>query len=54
MLKKMFIEIRLCNPMNNILLKAMSESLKYTWWSLMYQFFKNIYFEKYLRTAASD
>ena len=35
--EKMFIEIRLCNPMTYFL-KGMSRSWKYTWWSLMYQF----------------
>ena len=30
MVKKMFTEIRLCNPMTYIL-KGMSKSLKYTW-----------------------
>ena len=35
MVKKMFIDIRLRNPMM-LFLKGMSKSLKYTWWSLMY------------------
>ena len=35
--EKMFIEIRLCNPMTYFL-KGMSRSWKYTWWSLMHQF----------------
>ena len=37
MMRKMFIEVRLCN-LTTYVLKGMTKSLKHTWWRLIYQF----------------